>query len=80
MNNLFQKLFGIKIGHIYRYDGDYGGKFSDGSPRKPIKYIPTEVRGGRVFYDVVSPQVGFLRGDSASIFAFFVCYCQYENF
>ena len=80
MNGFFTKLynFGIEVGKIYRFDQDYGGKFSDGTPRKPLKYIPTKIEHGRVFYDVVSPDVGFVHGDSSSKFGFWCCYVAYD--
>ena len=70
----FFSFFLPKIGHSYHHENDYGGKFSDGSSRLPLEYIPTEIKNYRVYYDVISPNVGFIHGDSTSLLAFMLCF------
>jgi hypothetical protein len=67
-----------KMGMAYRFDEDYGGKFSDGTPRSPLKYIPTKIENGTVFYDVICPDEGFIHGNSSSLFTFWTCYVRHQ--
>ena len=77
MFNLFSWIY-PKIGTPYRYDGDHGGKFSDGTCHPPLKYIPTEIQNNIVYYDVITSDGKLLRGDALTIFSFWLCFVKYK--
>lgn len=78
MNEFLQKLFNVKIGKPYRFVDDYGGKYCDGSIQKPLQYIPTKIKLGRVFYDIVSTKNGFIGGSSIGFLTFVLYYRPHD--